>query len=180
MSYKDTIAEAKRKASGGSDDVSQSVALGIATATERPRRVIPSAERLDSLTAATPSSAHADSAIRRGTDVASDVSQQETHRGFFTAPSGRAKPDRQGVDFGRGRLEVIKDTIRFLERRGIKTGAKMGASIIVGAALDRFLPMWRSDPEAFAQLMREHIEGRDAAFAAAFADYLNDAPVGRI
>jgi len=183
MSYKDTIAEAKRKAGGGSADVSESVALGIATATQRPRRALPGAEVIaieTPMSSPTPRTTPMD----RPSPIPSNTQQKkENSPSMLPLPAARAKPDRQGVDFGQGRLEVIKDAIRFLERRGIKTGAKMGASIIVGAALDRFLPTWRSDPEAFAQIMREHIEGRDAAFTAAFPDYMDETgskrPMGR-
>lgn len=156
INYGDRIADARRRA-GGDAGLADSIASDLATAaTAGPRRA-PAADDEHEPAPGSPAGAVAAPQPVQG--------QSSSERGQELVPPvpapTRAKPDRQGIDFRAGRLDTIKDAVRMLERRGVKSGAKIGPSVVVGALVDEFLPLWQSDPDRFEQIVRRFLQAQD-------------------
>ena len=67
---------------------------------------------------------------------------------------------RHGIDFDESVWDLIEDAVHLLKKKKVKTGAKVGPSLIVGAALEPLLLQLREDPDGFADRLRRYAHGR--------------------
>jgi len=77
-----------------------------------------------------------------------------------TQPARKLTVSRHGIDFDESVWDLIEDAVHLLKKKKVKTGAKLGPSLIVGAALEPLLLQLREDPDGFADRLRRYAHGR--------------------
>jgi hypothetical protein len=75
-------------------------------------------------------------------------------------PARKLTTSRHGIDFDESVWDLIEDAVHLLKKKKVKTGAKVGPSLIVGAALEPLLLQLREDPDGFADRLRRYAHGR--------------------
>lgn len=87
----------------------------------------------------------------------------QTHLEAVPAPTQTARKfptSRHGIDFEERVWDLIEDAVHLLKKKKVKTGAKVGPSLIVGAALEPLLVQLKEDPDGFADRLRRHAHNR--------------------
>jgi hypothetical protein len=72
------------------------------------------------------------------------------------AAKSKPKVKHQGVTFREGDLDIITDMLYHCHSRKIRLPGKKGPSIVVQAALDEIVTIFKSDPQRFETIMRRY------------------------
>jgi hypothetical protein len=70
----------------------------------------------------------------------------------------RRETTRRGVDFEAADWYAIEEAVLTLKKKGLRTGYKVGPSLVVAVALESLLSLYRRDPDEFAHRVRSYVE----------------------